>query len=232
MLPVMLRIWLALTLLLAVWPVEARDRVAGLAAARDRLTAELLSEGLSLGAAVFLRIFKETEELEVWLQASDGWQLFRTYPICRYSGGLGPKLREGDMRTPEGLYRVRADQLNPYSNFHLAFNLGFPNAYDRANGRTGSYLMVHGSCASIGCYAMTDTGIEEIYALVEAALNGGQSRFWVHAFPARLSEAWLQAQHESPWHTFWQDLKVCHDIFETRGEVPAVSVRDALYVCR
>ena len=228
-----MRAALALILmLLAAVPATARDRAAGLAQAGASLSAALAADGLALGAPVFMRIFKESDELELWLHDAATWRRFRTYPICRWSGGLGPKLREGDGRTPEGLYRVAADQLNPTSDFHLAFNLGFPNAFDRANGRTGSTLMVHGSCASIGCYAMTDIGIEEIYALAEAALSAGQRAFWVHAFPARLSDAWLAAQSDSPWLPFWSDLKRCQDHFETTSTLPHVMVRDARYVCR
>lgn len=178
-----------------------RDRVAGLAAARERLQPLLATKGLELGAPVFIRIFKQSRELEVWLRRDSDkqWLLLRSYPICNYSGRLGPKLCEGDRQSPEGVYWVGPGQLNPGSRYHLAFNLGFPNRFDRANGRTGSYLMVHGNCVSIGCYAMADRGIEEIYALVEAALKNGQPRFQVQAFPARLTEAWLAAHAGSRW---------------------------------
>ena len=81
---------------------------------------------------------------------------FATYPICLWSGRLGPKLREGDRQAPEGFYTVSAEQLNPNSRWHRSFSLGFPNAFDQAHGRTGSFIMVHGGCPSIGCYAMTD----------------------------------------------------------------------------
>ena len=89
--------------------------------------------------------------------------IFKTYPICSYSGGLGPKIQQGDRQAPEGFYLVSLEQLNPRSKYYLAFNVGFPNAYDRAYGRTGSNIMVHGDCTSSGCYAMTDAVMEEIY---------------------------------------------------------------------
>lgn len=209
-----------------------RDRAAGLAEARRVLAPDLAARGLRLGSPVFMRIFKESRELEVWLQQeADGrWRLFRSYPICNYSGGLGPKLREGDRQSPEGLYQVRLSQLHPTSQYHLAFNLGFPNGYDRANGRTGSYLMVHGNCVSVGCYAMTDRGIEQIYALAEAALENGQDAFPVQAFPARLSAAWLTAHEGSPWIGFWRDHKPCYDAFEETGQPPGVRVESKRYV--
>lgn len=139
------------------------------------LEGDLAAMGLRLGAPIFIRIVKSSRELQLWVEGDQAeFHLFRIYPICRYSGSLGPKLREGDMQSPEGFYFVTPRQLNPSSAFHLSFDLGFPNAYDRAHGRTGSYLMVHGRCVSIGCYAITNPGIEEIYALADAAFRGGQ----------------------------------------------------------
>ena len=143
---------------------------------RDALTAELTALGAYWGAPLYLRIFKASDELEVWVEAGARYQRLRTWPICTWSGGLGPKLRQGDGQAPEGFYEVAAPQLNPSSRFHLSFNLGYPNAFDRAHGRTGDYLMVHGNCVSIGCYAMGDAAIEEIYTLVAAA----------HSWTARL----------------------------------------------
>lgn len=210
-----------------------RDRAAGLAEARLSLAPDLAARRFHLGSPIFIRIFKESSELEVWLQqeTDDTWQLFRTYPICNYSGDLGPKLREGDRQSPEGLYQVGHEQLLPTSRYHLAFNLGFPNAFDRALGRSGSFLMVHGNCVSVGCYAMTDRGIEEIYALAEAALQNGQDAFQVHAFPARLNDDWLAARTDSPWLDFWRDLKVCYDSFDRSGQPPSVRVENKRYVC-
>ena len=169
---------------------------------------DLSNAGLSLGAAVFIRIYKQSEELEVWLEQDSGsFKLFRTYPICYFSGDLGPKLQEGDNQSPEGFYFVKPGQLNPWSRFHLSFNLGFPNAYDRAHGRTGSALMVHGSCVSVGCYAMTDGKIEEIYALMAAAFEAGQPFIRVHVFPFVMNAANMAAQSNSPWIDFWSNLK-------------------------
>ena len=153
-----------------------------------RVRQEVETSGFHWGAEVFLRIFKESKELEVWLRKGAEFQLFKTFPICYYSGKLGPKTKQGDEQAPEGFYFVNKGRLNPNSSYHLSFNLGYPNAYDRAYGRTGNYLMVHGNCVSVGCYAMTNAGIEEIYLIVEKSLAAGQKLFRVHAFPFRMSE--------------------------------------------
>ncbi|SVD61889.1 uncharacterized protein METZ01_LOCUS414743, partial [marine metagenome] len=162
-------------------PEEAAKRV------RPSMETALHAKGLRWGAPVFIRIFKEEKKLELWVDDGKVFKHFKTWPICKYSGTLGPKLKEGDRQAPEGFYFVPRSRMNPRSRFHLSFNLGYPNAYDRAHKRTGSALMVHGNCVSIGCYAMTDAGIEEIYSLCDAALTNGQRFFRVHAFPFRMT---------------------------------------------
>lgn len=194
---------------------------------------EMGDKGLSLGNFVFIRIFKKSAELEVWVRRASGrYALFKVYDICKYSGDLGPKLREGDGQSPEGFYEISRSQLHPNSSYHLAFNLGFPNAYDRAHGRTGSFLMVHGNCVSIGCYAMTDKGIEEIYTLVESALSGGQGTVPVHIFPFRMTEDMMLNHGQSKWSPYWVNLKEGYDFFESHGGLPQVSVADKKYVFR
>jgi murein L,D-transpeptidase YafK len=210
---------------------KGEDR-ASVAAARVRpaLERDLKASGLRYGAPVFMRIFKQENLLELWLEGDDkSHVLFRSYPICTWSGKLGPKQRQGDNQAPEGFYRVSAGQMNPASRFHLSFNLGYPNAYDRAHRRTGDFLMVHGNCVSIGCYAMGDAAIEEIYTLAAAAFAGGQSAFEVHAFPFRLDDASLQARRDSPWHAFWTELKPAYDRFERDRKPPAIRVQDGHY---
>ncbi|WP_206057278.1 murein L,D-transpeptidase family protein [Nitratireductor sp. XY-223] len=190
---------------------------------------QLSGKGLRFGAPIFIRIFKASSELELWVKDGDRFSLFKTYPICSYSGDLGPKLMEGDRQSPEGFYSVSAGQLNPNSSYHLSFNLGFPNLYDRAHGRTGSFLMVHGKCVSIGCYAMTDRGIEEIYLIAEAALNGGQDAFDVHVFPFRMTDDAFAEHAGSPWIGFWSNLREGHDLFEAEGLPPRTDVVDGRY---
>lgn len=196
------------------------------------LTAELEALGASWGAPLYLRIFKASDELEVWVEAGARYQRLRTWPICTWSGGLGPKLRQGDGQAPEGFYEVAAPQLNPSSRFHLSFNLGYPNAFDRAHGRTGDYLMVHGNCVSIGCYAMGDAAIEEIYTLVAAALAQGQRAVPVHAFPFRMDGDW-EAQHAgSEWLPFWRQLAAAYRAFARTGQPPRVRVVEGEYRLR
>ena len=137
----------------------------------------LALKGMRADSPMFVRIFKEESEFEIWKAKDDGrYYLFRTYPICAWSGTLGPKVREGDKQAPEGFYTVGPTQMNPHSLYHLSFNLGFPNSFDRANGHTGGALMVHGNCKSAGCYAMTDALIEEIYLLAREVLPGRSAR--------------------------------------------------------
>jgi murein L,D-transpeptidase YafK len=195
-----------------------------------RLDQRLAESGMQSGAPVLLRIFKQEFELEVWLRKGQRFEKFATYPICNFSGALGPKLQEGDRQSPEGLYTVDATALNPNSRWHKSFNLGFPNALDRAHQRTGSYLMVHGGCSSIGCYAMTDAVIDEIWRLVTAALRAGQPRFQVQVYPFHMTDAALAAKRNSPWIEFWRDLKQGNDAFLASGQPPVVAVCQGRYV--
>ncbi|MDO4643007.1 MAG: murein L,D-transpeptidase family protein [Cardiobacteriaceae bacterium] len=193
---------------------------------QDRMEAK----GFRFGAPAFIRIFKKEEVLEVWLQKDSGeYALFLDYPICIYSGELGPKTREGDKQSPEGFYRVGREALNPNSNYHLSFNLGYPNTYDRAHGYSGSMLMVHGKCVSIGCYAMGDRQIEEIYTLVGSALQRGQPFVYVNAFPFRLTDANLAAYSDNRWYDFWRMLKPGYDYFERYHRPPEIDVVDGRY---
>lgn len=208
------------------------DRAAAAAArVRPALERDLAAAGLRWGAPVFVRIFKEESELELWIEGADGrYALFRSWPVCTWSGTLGPKQREGDNQAPEGFYRVAAAQMNPHSRYHLSFDLGYPNEYDRAHGRTGSFLMVHGACVSIGCYAMGDAAIEEIYTLASAAHAGGQRAFDVHAFPFRPDAARLGREEASPWHAFWSGLAPAYTAFEDSRRPPRIRVGQGRYV--
>jgi len=188
-------------------------------------------KGMDPQSPIFIRVFKEESELEVWKQRADGhFYHFKTYPICNWSGELGPKHRIGDKQAPEGFYTVTRGQMNPDSKYHLAFNLGFPNSYDKVHGRTGEYLMVHGRCKSVGCYAMTDALMEEIYAMARESFLGGNDSFQVHAFPFRMTDDNMRrhANHEA--FPFWQTLKEGYDYFEYARQVPNVAVCSKRYV--
>ena len=212
-----------------VWAAGREEAAA--TAARPRLEKKLAGLKTREGDPVFLRIFKEESVLELWLKPKGGdrYILFQTYPICAWSGGLGPKTRQGDRQAPEGFYAVGLKHLNPFSNYHLSFNLGYPNTYDRAQSYTGSLLMVHGNCLSDGCYAMTDAGIEEIYTLVKAALDNGQPFFRVHCFPFRLTPKNLEKHKKNQWHDFWTMLEPVHAYFETHHIPPDVIVENGRY---
>jgi murein L,D-transpeptidase YafK len=194
------------------------------------LVRDLQTAGLAYGNPVFIRIFKEERELELWVEKGSAFKLFRTYPVVAMSGKIGPKLREGDRQAPEGFYFVPPSRMNPNSRFHLSFNLGYPNKYDRAMGRTGSALMVHGNEVSIGCFAMTDSKVEEIYALTEAALRNGQKFFRVHVFPFRMTERRMNEARSETWYPFWKNLQDGYDYFEKTGNPPNVLVKDRKYV--
>jgi murein L,D-transpeptidase YafK len=195
-----------------------------------RLDGRLAAHGVRLGVPVVLRIFKLDSELELWVEKNGRFVRFATYPICLWSGRLGPKLKEGDKQAPEGFYTVALEQLNPNSRWHRAFNLGYPNAFDQAQGRYGSFLMVHGGCSSIGCYAMTDRVVDELWQFVTAALEQGQLRVPVHVFPFRMTAHNLALRKGGRWGNFWADLKKGNDLFEATRVPPVVSLCKGRYV--
>jgi len=195
----------------------------------DTLEERLIDLSSKIGDAVFIRIFKKESLLEVWIRTETEYEHLKDYNICAYSGYLGPKLKEGDRQSPEGFYKVKKHQLNPNSKFHLSFNLGYPNKYDKAHGRTGSFLMVHGNCVSIGCYAMTDDKIEEIYDLVESALDKGQKYVQVNAYPFRMTEENMALHSDNKWYDFWMNLKEGYAYFEAEHLPPFVKVENRRY---
>jgi murein L,D-transpeptidase YafK len=219
------------------WPVACFAE--GAPALPEKATRELPAALLSLLAQkkmpklspILLRVFKEESELEVWKQTATGrFELLKLYPVCRWSGELGPKLHEGDYQAPEGFYAITPKLMNPNSSYYLAINIGFPNAFDAANDRDGSFLMIHGNCASVGCYAMTDDQIGEIYALARDAFTGGKPAFQVQAYPFRMTPENLARHRTNPNMPFWQMLKIGNDHFEATHLEPKVDVCDRRYV--
>jgi murein L,D-transpeptidase YafK len=195
------------------------------------MVATLTQKNMPSESPILVRLFKQEAELEVWKQDAGGrYDLLKTYPICRWSGGLGPKVREGDRQAPEGFYNITPAQMNPNSQFYLSFNMGFPNAFDRAHGRTGAHLMVHGDCSSRGCYAMTDDQIGEIYALARESFFGGQRSFQVQAYPFRMTPANFAKHRNNPNIPFWRMLKEGSDHFEITRQEPKVDVCEKRYV--
>ena len=179
---------------------------------------------------ILIRSFKKEAVLEVWKQTREGrFALLKSFPICRWSGQLGPKRRQGDRQSPEGFYSITPRQMNPNSAYHLSFDTGYPNAYDRAQGASGSALMVHGICSSAGCYAMTNRQISEIFALAREALAAGQGAFQLQAFPFRMSAENMAKHRADPNIDFWRQLKEGYDHFEATAQEPQVSVVGGRY---
>lgn len=196
-----------------------------------RLCKLLEKKQLEFGAPLFIRIFKQENELEVWLEDKRGtFKHLKTYPICFHSGTIGPKLEEGDLQSPEGFYRVEKTGMNPWSNYHLAINLGYPNAYDTVHERTGGDLMIHGRCSSSGCFAMTDYYMDELYTIADAAFSAGQNCFQVHIFPFRFTGNRLENYRGSRWENFWHNLREGYRLFEKNRTIPEIGVINGRYV--
>jgi murein L,D-transpeptidase YafK len=196
-----------------------------------KLIAAMVEKDMDLQSPVLVRLFKQEAELEVWKQDRSGrFALLKTYPICRWSGDLGPKVREGDRQAPEGFYSISPGQMNPQSAYYLSFNTGYPNAYDQALGHTGSQLMVHGDCSSRGCYAMTDEQIMEIYALGRESFFGGQKAFQFQAYPFRMTPLNMAKHRNNPNMAFWKMIKEGYDHFEVTRQEPKVNFCEKKYV--
>ena len=191
------------------------------ASAERALITQLAAKDLFFGAPVFIRIFKESLELEVWMRRDDVFIFFKSYMICDLSGNLGPKQQEGDRQGPEGFYAIGIEQMNPFSRFHLSMDIGYPNLFDQQLNRSGNRLMIHGGCLSNGCFAMADFRIDEIYTLVDAALADGQQAVPVHIFPFRFSEENIAHHQHSSWFSFWMNLKEGDDFF-LQNHIPPV----------
>ena len=197
----------------------------------EKTLAEMSAKNMDKDSPVLARIFKEEAELEIWKKDRNGeYALLKTYPICRWSGDLGPKVREGDRQAPEGFYNISPAQMNPQSAYYLSFNTGYPNAYDRSLGHTGSELMVHGDCSSRGCYAMTDEQIAEIYSLGRESFFGGQRSFQFQAYPFRMTALNMAKHRNNPNMAFWKMIKEGYDHFEVTRQEPKVDFCEKKYV--
>jgi murein L,D-transpeptidase YafK len=195
------------------------------------MLADLARKNMPKDSPILVRIFKEESELEVWKQDASGrYALLKVYPICRWSGDLGPKVKDGDRQAPEGFYPITPGLMNPNSNYYLAINTGFPNAYDKANNRRGAYLMIHGDCSSRGCFAMTDEQIGEIYSLGREAFLGGQKEFQIQAYPFHMTPANMARHRNNPSYAFWKMIKEGYDHFEVSHQEPRIDVCDRHYV--
>jgi len=193
------------------------------------LKGELGEKGFKPNSPIYVRIFKEEGDLEIWVKSGRQYQFFKSYNICYFSGGLGTKTSSGDGKSPEGFYTVTPPQLNPASTYHLAINIGYPNKLEQLRGYTGDQIMVHGNCASIGCYAMTDPGIEEIYTLVYKAFESGQQQIRFDIFPFRMDREHLKKYAASSYLPFWKSMKPGFDLFEKNHIPAAAGIKDQAY---
>lgn len=195
------------------------------------MIALMQEKGTHKHAPILIRAFKKEAELEVWKMRADGtYAHLKTYPVCRWSGQLGPKRREGDRQVPEGFYSVTPGLMNPNSAYFLSFNIGYPNAFDRAHGFTGGLIMVHGACSSAGCFAMTDEQMGEIYAIAREAFAGGQRSIQVQSLPFRMTPENLARYRLDPNMPFWRQIKDGADIFEVTKREPQVAFCGRRYV--
>lgn len=183
-----------------------------------------------IGSPVYIQIFKSERVLELYAKVGNQFRLLNRFNICKFSGGLGPKRIQGDFKSPEGFYTIGASQLHPDSHYYRAINLGFPNQFDRENGYSGNYLMIHGDCVSIGCYAMTNSGIDQIFKYVTAAFHNGQMQVEVSIYPFRMTDENMRRYAGSQYISFWKQLKPGYDYFEQNKLPPPVSVINSQYV--
>ncbi|MCE1237237.1 MAG: murein L,D-transpeptidase [Hyphomicrobiales bacterium] len=197
-----------------------------------KIVAQMDEKGMRKEDPILVRAFKQEATLEIWKRDRTGrFALLKSYPMCAWGGTLGPKIKEGDKQSPEGFYTVTPGRMNPNSQFYLAYDVGYPNAFDRAFGRTGAAVMVHGGCTgSAGCFVMTDEQVEEIYGLAREAFNGGQKSFQVQAFPFRMTAENLAKNRKNPNMAFWKNIKQGYDHFEVTKLEPKVEVCDKRYV--
>ena len=209
---------------------EVHDSRAAQPLSREML-ALMQEKGVSPQAPMLIRAYKKEAEFEVWKMRPDGsYELLKAFPICRWSGQLGPKTHEGDRQSPEGFYSITPAMMNPNSAYYLSFNIGYPNAYDRAHGATGGAVMVHGVCSSAGCFSMTDAQIAEIYALARESFAGGQHAIQMQSYPFHMNAQNLAKYRLDPNMAFWKELKKGHDHFEARKSDVAVAVCGGHYV--
>ena len=195
-----------------------------------KLQQELRDKGFGDDQPVYIRIIKETNSLQLWILSGEQYKLFNTYDICSYSGGMGTKTRDGDNKSPEGYYTIKPVQLNPESIYHLSINIGYPNAFEKQLRYTGNEIMIHGNCVSIGCYAMTDPGIEEIYTMVYEAFLHGQKSIELSILPFKMDDTHMKTYATSPNMPFWKKLKKGYDLFEKTHVPPVVSVVNKSYL--
>ena len=173
-----------------------------------------------------IRIFKQEHELEVWKSRNNVYELQNTYTICKFSGILGPKHREGDKQAPEGFYSIhKSSMLHEHR-----MDIGYPNSFDKYHGYTGGYIQIHGSCSSVGCFAMTNKYILEINKQIRGSLNKGQKEIQVHSYPFRMTEENISKYSMDKNWSFWDQLKRGYDVFNQSKKDLDISVSNGKYI--
>ncbi len=182
---------------------------------------------------VYIRAFKMEKELELWgkNEGESKFKLIKTYEICRTSGTVGPKRKQGDLQIPEGFYHI--DRFNPSSNFYLSLGINYPNKSDRVLGdktNPGGDIFIHGACVTIGCIPLTDDIIKELYVFCVEAKNNGQNKIPMAIFPTKLTDAnlhWLKSKYHNNQEklNLWTDIKKGFDHFEYSKTLPSYSVQ-------
>jgi murein L,D-transpeptidase YafK len=206
-----------------------RSTAPAAAARANLLAAEFAAKGLKLGSPVFIRIYKQNSKLELWVRQGARYALFKTYGVCRWAGGLGPKMYEGDRQSPEGLYHIGFQDLMVNPRWHRGMNINYPNRFDVMNGRGGSGILIHGKCGSVGCFAIQDGNVEEVYDAVRAALHNGQSRIPVLALPFRFAKYAPAIEDTAKLNDFWADLRRADILFDRDRLPPTAYVCDGRY---
>ena len=197
----------------------------------DKIVQKMKAKGMRKNAPVYFRLFKDEHVVEVWKQKDNGkFDMVQNYNICAWSGTLGAKYKQGDRQAPEGYYPIHPHQMNPASKYFLAINTGFPNAFDRANGRSGSDLMIHGACSSSGCYSMTDESVQQIFAFARDAFAGGQKEIILEALPFRMTPEKMAIFSAHKDFKFWTMLREGYDSFELTKIPPTVDFCEKKYV--
>lgn len=180
---------------------------------------------------MYVRVFKEEEELEVWVKERGAYtyQLLKVMPICSTVGFSGPKERRGDGQIPEGLYYINS--FNPFSNYHLSLKINYPNLADQRradHNDLGGMIFLHGGCETIGCVPITDDQIKELYVMAVKAKDQGQEIIRVHIFPNRMDQdnykKLVKGTRNTKFIHFWGNLRTAYYYFETYKYLPGISV--------
>ena len=183
---------------------------------------------------IYLKAFKSEKLIELWGKndSDTKFKLIKSYNVCRTSGKLGPKRRQGDLQIPEGFYHI--NKFNPHSNFYLSLGINYPNKSDRILGvkdNLGGDIFIHGACVTIGCLPITDEQIKELYIFCVEARDNGQIKIPVTIFPSKLTDT--EFKHLMEKHNpdpnkngLWTDLKKGYDIFNESKQLPTIGFLD------